>query len=802
MLTSSTTIVHQKASGPISPINGYGPAASLHHPALESNLSSQPQSPPHASPTAVNNSNTNTSVLAPELMPQGTLPAVLGPTISHQESYGSLPLRTKRPQPQEQEHVQRRQSTLLYFQPKDSDRRPSCEDLSQGLLTPEDSNDQDNNMTTTAPMMIAFEPMDRHQQDMTQLHHHHNNHQQEHQEDKKLVVRLDLRKLGTNGTDVRPSSKKISSHRHSIRKKSLEGPASTLSTGGQPTLSAHSWAHAKSVQNGSHNDSLALDRPIDPLQEQQPQPPTEASVPDDTLVQEAGKDTSLLQPLIATTANVVGANTTITRTSTPDSELRGDLQNEGDPDCVATSSRSMKRSNSSGSWTDQTTKKRTRSSNQGGAKKKKVMEERRPQQESQHQEGPALKKKGSLKQMAKASSAPSALAPALAPTVPVVTPVDQPKDDTHTGDDTTVDPPIDPMALPDEWNCNECQAIKYPPKPNPKGIFKQLLDNINKTSPKAFALPSDIKSFFKGVVANSDGEYEDAVDYKPRPKRAAATANSAPVIKADSEALQLHDSQGRIRLCFQCGMSALRDRFMISCDHCPLHWHLDCLSPPMACPPPSTNKWMCPNHADHVMPRRRKRKDATVVELKDPQAANDGMIEVIPDPESSNVPIWNQDTSAILFRVPERNIKHSFVEKCQRIRDQQQQEQQKQQLQKALSVTQVSAGSASIAVQPFDLLIAAAMADDRVSGASLQSSVASSSSTSKDMDVDMEEKHRLQETVLGRMTDPAERQEYQRFRAFQRYLKELGSEDAMKRWLEQQEREKEEIAKQSLLGLF
>ncbi|KAF9540061.1 hypothetical protein EC957_004658 [Mortierella hygrophila] len=606
--------------------------------------------------------------------------------------------------------------------------------------------------------------------------------------------------------------------------------------GGQPTLGAHSWVHAKSVQNGSHNDSLALDRPIEPLQEQQPQPPTAVSVLDDTLVQEAGKDTSVLQPLIATAANVIGANTTITRTSTPDSELRGDLQNEGDPDCVATSSRSMKRSNSSGSWTDQTTKKRTRSSNQGGAKKKKVMEERRPQQESQHQEGPA-QKKGSLKQMAKASPAPSAPGPAAA--VPAVTPVDQSKDDTHAGDDTTVDhnndyceacsglgeficcdscpkafhfsccqPPIDPMALPDEWNCNECHAIKYPPKPNPKGIFKQLLDNINKTSPKAFALPSDIKSFFKGVVANSDGEYEDAVDYKPRPKRAVTTANSAPVIKADSEALQLHDSQGRVRLCFQCGMSALRDRFMISCDHCPLHWHLDCLSPPMACPPPSTNKWMCPNHADHVMPRRRKRKDATVVELKDPQAANDGMIEVIPDPESSNVPIWNQDTSAILFRVPERNIKHSFVEKCQRlvsIRDQQiqkQQEQQKQQLQKALSVTQVSAGCASITVQPFDLLIAAAMADDRVSGASLQSSVASSSSTSKDMDVDMEDKHRLQETVLSRMTDPAERQEYQRFRAFQRYLKELGSEDAMKRWLEQQEREKEEIAKQGLLGLF
>ncbi|KAF8931370.1 hypothetical protein BGZ47_011871 [Haplosporangium gracile] len=792
MLTSSATIVHQKASTPISSINGYGPAASLHHPALEPNLLSQSQSPPHASPVAAN-SNINNSVPTPESTPQGILPATLGPILSHQESCGSLPMRTKRPQPQELEHTQRRQSTLQYFQPKHADRRPSCEDLPQGLLPPGDSNINNKNSTTTTTTTTAttLEPKDQHQQDMSQhLHHHHHNHQQ-HQEDKKLVVRLDLRKLGANGTEVRPSSKKLSSHRHSIRKKSLDGPTATLSTGVQPTLGAHSWAHVKPVQNKSHNDSSAQAGPIECLQEQQPQPPTSVSVPDAALVQETSKemDTSLLQPLATITADVIDISN-ITRTSTPDSELRGDFQSGGDPDHGDTSSRSMKRSNSSESWTDQITKKRTRSSNQGGAKKKKVLEERMPQQESQHQEGPALKKKGSLRQMAKVSPAPSApapsapapSAPAPASAAPAVTVVDQSKDVAYTEGDTTVD---------------------YPPKPNPKGIFKQLLDNINRTNPKAFALPSDIQLFFKGVVANSDGEYENVVDYKPRPKRAAATANSAPAIKMDSEALQLRDSYGQIRLCFQCGKSALRDRFMVSCDHCPLHWHLDCLSPPMACSPPSTNKWMCPNHADHVMPRRRKRKDATAVELKDPRAANDGLIEVISDPESSSVSIWNQDTSGVLFRVPERNIKQSFVEKCQRIRDQQQQQQQKQQQeQKTLSVIQVSTGSASIAVQPFDLLMAAAMADDRVSGTLLQSSAESSLSNPKDMDVDRDEKHQLQETVLSRMTDPAERQEYQRFRAFQRYLRELGSEEAMKRWLEQQEREKEDVAKQGLLGLL
>lgn len=400
MLTSSATIVHQKAAAPISPINGYGPAASLHHPALEPNLSSQPQFPPHASPVS---SNIDSSVPVQESMPQGTLPVSLGPVASNQEPYESLLMRTKRPQPQEQEQEQRRQSTLQYFQPKDSDRRPSCENLPQGFLPSGDSNNAASNTTAepTATTTTCI-PKDRNRQDMTPHHHHHlnnNHHQQQHQEDKKLVVRLDLRKLGTNGIDVRPSSKRVSSHRHSIRKKSLDGPISTLPTGGQPTLGAHSWAHAKPLQNGSHHDSPAQDLPID-LQEQQPQPSTVISVPDTTMTQEAGNNKSLLQPLTTTTTDVISSNNTIKRTSTPDSELRGDLQSEGDPDYVDTNSRSMKRSNSSGSWTDQTTKKRTRSSNQGGAKKKKVVEERRPQRESQqHQEGPALKKKGSLKQM-------------------------------------------------------------------------------------------------------------------------------------------------------------------------------------------------------------------------------------------------------------------------------------------------------------------------------------------------------------------------------------------------------------------
>lgn len=38
---------------------------------------------------------------------------------------------------------------------------------------------------------------------------------------------------------------------------------------------------------------------------------------------------------------------------------------------------------------------------------------------------------------------------------------------------------------------------------------------------------------------------------------------------------------------------------IISCDYCRLHWHMDCLDPPMAVPPMNGRRWMCPNHASH-----------------------------------------------------------------------------------------------------------------------------------------------------------------------------------------------------------
>ena len=45
-------------------------------------------------------------------------------------------------------------------------------------------------------------------------------------------------------------------------------------------------------------------------------------------------------------------------------------------------------------------------------------------------------------------------------------------------------------------------------------------------------------------------------------------------------------------------------RPILSCDYCPLHWHMDCLDPPMTAIPARERKWMCPNHIEHIFVSR------------------------------------------------------------------------------------------------------------------------------------------------------------------------------------------------------
>ena len=93
----------------------------------------------------------------------------------------------------------------------------------------------------------------------------------------------------------------------------------------------------------------------------------------------------------------------------------------------------------------------------------------------------------------------------------------------------------------------------------------------------------------------------------------------------DRDPYRLKDRNGEPVICFCCSTSALppglaadspiakrarrstanvnnyeTGRAIISCDYCHLHWHLDCLEPPMIIMPPWSKKWMCPNHAEQT----------------------------------------------------------------------------------------------------------------------------------------------------------------------------------------------------------
>lgn len=56
-----------------------------------------------------------------------------------------------------------------------------------------------------------------------------------------------------------------------------------------------------------------------------------------------------------------------------------------------------------------------------------------------------------------------------------------------------------------------------------------------------------------------------------------------------------------IKLCYQCSKSC-RKAPLIQCDYCPLLFHADCVDPPMTVLP--IGRWMCPNHAQHVIEQK------------------------------------------------------------------------------------------------------------------------------------------------------------------------------------------------------
>lgn len=129
-------------------------------------------------------------------------------------------------------------------------------------------------------------------------------------------------------------------------------------------------------------------------------------------------------------------------------------------------------------------------------------------------------------------------------------------------------------------------------------------------------------------------------------RRNGTLISSRKSYQEDREGYKSMDRRLRPIYCYVCAGTSLPKngvftepeiayRPIASCDYCALHWHLDCLTPPLAFMPPAGRRWMCPNHVEQVMPRKRTVRGP--LEVKDVVKGgqwNNGNVEVVEDDSS------------------------------------------------------------------------------------------------------------------------------------------------------------------------
>ncbi|RAR03239.1 zinc finger phd-type protein [Stemphylium lycopersici] len=245
----------------------------------------------------------------------------------------------------------------------------------------------------------------------------------------------------------------------------------------------------------------------------------------------------------------------------------------------------------------------------------------------------------------------------------------------------------DPFVVPDD------SAEAYP------GLGP-LFNKLERTNPRAFALPHDIQNNFEGVSARPDGSYSEEVKKFPLSKNSGYGYQKPEYTK-------VIDSDHKVILCTQCGVSSGNKRQMLKCDFCHAYWHLDCVDPPLANPPhisleaSQRDAWKCPRHIDHdlrsgllvqndlnpndedvemsnaapvvrVARKVRVRKQLEYIEPTFSRGMrNNGLIEITNDPDDDTDGEGNyvfgendpKDLNSKIFRVPERGVILDFVSK-------------------------------------------------------------------------------------------------------------------------------------------
>ncbi|KAJ2000726.1 hypothetical protein GGI04_004039 [Coemansia thaxteri] len=201
------------------------------------------------------------------------------------------------------------------------------------------------------------------------------------------------------------------------------------------------------------------------------------------------------------------------------------------------------------------------------------------------------------------------------------------------------------------WYCRACQHLvtrKRKSRAFAKNIFYPLISDLEFKNARTFSVPEDIRRQFDGIEADIDGTFINTREDRP------LRANMGP---ANRDFFRLVDDHNEPIMCYRCGISALHGP-IVRCDYCPLNWHWDCLDPPLSSAPPSRRRWMCPNHVDHVMPRRHKFRKERIVDLTDAPdtARNSGIVDIVDDD-----PPWHElFDPKIKYRLTSSRIRQEF----------------------------------------------------------------------------------------------------------------------------------------------
>lgn len=183
-----------------------------------------------------------------------------------------------------------------------------------------------------------------------------------------------------------------------------------------------------------------------------------------------------------------------------------------------------------------------------------------------------------------------------------------------------VEPPMDAVdveKLTGKWFCNECEFKRGKAiHKEPQGLFKELMNNVRMKNPKTYILPDEIINFFEGVSSDEIGNFVDTTQFKhARYKQESPDSN---VTK---------DKNGKFIQCYHCRKITTK-KLMISCDYCPLHWHMDCLTPPMTGQSNSAKRWRCPNHVESATKNIRKQRHSEVISTDRPPNVCDNYFSI------------------------------------------------------------------------------------------------------------------------------------------------------------------------------